>query len=566
MPISNVVLISAYKGIQPFSLKAGEDFVVFAGANGSGKTRLLDMIAKHIRGMQDSNLNIKLEPAADYELINYSHFDARLQSASGFPPYVIHKAKDKLKRCDATETALNAILYIQDLARGYSPEFEDGAKFKEFAKMLHDVFGLVLKKDEDGSITGDAKSPLLFDLDINQAGLSPGQQYMLRMAVALFCNETNNNQIVMLDEPETHLHPDKLIKMVFKLKEIFSEAQFWISTHSIALISALYAKANGKTSIFEMRNGVLSAFGSDSRRLIEGLLGPEENRRFLQEIVAMPDAFASIDFAINCLRNPPVVQGTENPTPDSQTLLLYEALKPEDVIVDFGAGKGRLLKELSKIESFKECTLTYYAFDAYDTDYEECKSVMLDCGIDETQYYGGKEKLANLVKDIQEWHGGASYIMAVNVLHEIPPKDWLEFFLEAESLLNEAGNLLIVEQEELTYGERPYDNGFLVITPAAFHELFPNLSNSNVKREKFKEYRYNLLFTVPKTSLRIELSRLKNCMEKIRTDSINMIGCIKNGSPEHTNADNLFLTGIKLSFWTHQYANASLALRAIEIP
>lgn len=566
MYINKVKLSDICNGIKSFDVETQGDFVILAGGNGSGKTRLLNLISKHISDLYKEiestiPLLIETEPSSTRcDVINYSHFDARLQQAKDFPPYVIHKAKEHLKKCDVNETALNALLYIQDLAKGYSLEFSDGNAFDDFREMLEYDFGLKLEKN-------DNNDPLLFGFDVTNTNLSPGQQYLLRMAADIFCNKTNNdidNRILFLDEPETHLHSDKLIKLILKLKKRFSNTQIWIATHSIALISCLYANKEYSTTILEFQSGNVRLFGSNSEKLVYGLLGSEKNRRSLHEFIASPDAFAAIDFAIKCLDFPNVSDAKRGDV-DPQVSMVYKPIKAKDVIVDYGAGKGRLLLELSKFDRIEISKIFYYAYDEFNKYEDDCKRVMKDKKVDVLHYYSGKDSFNVLSRKIQDDHNGANFVLLINTLHEISPEKWIDLFSNIKSLLKEDGYLLIIEQEELTYGERPYDSGFMVLTENGFSKLFPNLSKDHIEKEEFGNKRFNILYAVPKTALPIDYDSLINCMKVINKDSLDKIKKLKEGNTvEQEDASNAFSKGIKLSFWTHQFANSALNLKKIK--
>lgn len=49
--------------------------------------------------------------------------------------------------------------------------------------------------------------------------------YALRIAVACQAREVGANYVFLLDEPETHLHPSLLIKIINKLITYFADSQ-----------------------------------------------------------------------------------------------------------------------------------------------------------------------------------------------------------------------------------------------------------------------------------------------------------------------------------------------------
>lgn len=108
-----------------------KNVVILTGGNGSGKSRFLKLFQNTFDNFKnipeytencfkvseknpDTNKDVEIELTKEmanrFNVINYSHFDARLQDAENFSPYVIHQAKNKLKSCNYEETALNSLL------------------------------------------------------------------------------------------------------------------------------------------------------------------------------------------------------------------------------------------------------------------------------------------------------------------------------------------------------------------------------------------------------------------------------------------------------------------------
>ena len=117
----------------------------------------------------------------------------------------------------------------------YNPNVDSKNDLEELNKLLE-----VLLDQQLISLDGE---PSLFGLPLNRMQLSPGQQYLLRMCIALHCNKVSDNSILLLDEPETHLHPDALLNLINELHTHFQLEQIWIATHSVALLSMFNASS-----------------------------------------------------------------------------------------------------------------------------------------------------------------------------------------------------------------------------------------------------------------------------------------------------------------------------------
>lgn len=548
MKISKVCLKEKCNGISPFEQDSLGNVVVLTGSNGSGKTRLLNLVHNCVKNLENKNyleLNIcdnegKEEVFTSPEklkVVNYSHYDAVLQSPKSYSPYVIGKAKKLLAEYNYEETALNALLVIQDMAHGYSEEFRDGKDFEKFRSMAHEKFGIELEKTED--------SIKLFGLDIEKAKLSPGQQYLLRIAIACQFNKKIDNLIFMLDEPEIHLHPKAMIEIIEYMRECFKNSQFWISTHSIELVSYMVATVEDST-VLCMNKGMVRTLRSDSSDVIDGLLGHRDNRIYMQQFYNTPDEYACVRFATECFMEDKTLSGKKK---DPQQSLITSLLTDEQVIVDYGAGKGRLLEQLSLDSPDLLKKITYYAFDVSEKDSKICKTVMKNNEMPEEQYSNDIENLKSVLSK------KVDYVFLVNVLHEISPKYWKEIFENIAAMLKDNGSLCIVEREELTVGEAPYDCGFLMVTENSVKKLFEKCERCTHDTKK-----YIVRYTIDARNVGgVDDTKIKRCIESIQDDAFGEIAKLRKKEDVKINKER-YKKGIKLAFWLNQYANAALVL------
>ena len=551
-------------GIKKFQNNCLGDIVILAGSNGSGKTRLIKLLINTIKEISNlktnniitikvngSNSALTSEIANKIKIVNYSHYDAYLQIPNKFPPYVIHNAKGNLIDCNYEETALNALLWIYDLACQNSDKDEDS--FIEFSNFAEKYFGLKISANREVFPI----SVKIFNEDINKSNLSPGQQYLLRIAVACWVNRNDDNMLIFLDEPELHLHPEALINTIEVMLSKFKNTQFWISTHSLTLIAYLVAKKEN-TTVFNLIDGKPLLLRSDSHGLIKGLIGSDDNRQITQQFLSTPDEYACNKFSIESYIAPATLEARAN---DPQNEMVRNILHKGDIVVDYGVGKGRFIEGLGMDNPNLVNEIQYYAYDIDAKDSVKCKSVMEALGISTEQYTNDINELQNKVS------GRVQYVILVNVLHEIDPKYWINVFAHVYNLLNENGKLIIVEQEEITVGEWPYDNGFLVITESGAQKLF---GKSNFKCEHYEKIDAENGTTIKKPIVKYSISKegvsehfinrdaIKLCIEEICSEALNHIKelrkekNIKNGS---------YKLGLKTSFWLHQYANSSLILK-----
>lgn len=579
MKISSIKLLDGNDGLKNSEKLSLGNLVVVAGKNGSGKTRLIKRLQKYLSDLKASKkdngeLSICI-PAGDFEekvtvanvekieLVNYSHYDAQLQSAKKFSPYAISHARELLKEYDYRVTALNANLLLKDMTRGYSEEFKDGKEFERFVEEYLKPLDIELSKDENGD-------PQLFGRDTDKAALSPGQLYLIRMAVACYCNEQNENVVFILDEPELHLHPDAQIKLIKLIRDKHPNAQIWVSTHSLSLISFITVWDYSST-VLVLSNGQVKKLRSDSSGLIYSLLGTEDNMFAVKQFLHTPEVYACNRFAIECMRGPEVFEPIENGNPENELIKII--FDKRSVIIDYGAGKCRLLEEMDNIVGTDRIKSSlYYAYEPSPDHVLRAKEILTSYGFAEDRYYSDMSRLH------ADLDGKADYIILVNVLHEIHPLDWENTFSDIKKLLKEKdGVLIIVELSELTVGESPSGDGFLMITEEGANSLFGEgkyqfIRHPNPKKKHIVSYR------IREENIDVNANKVKECVDTINRVSFEKISDMKkdiqsridkrSGIPEYTDEkgesdEKTFRDGLHYSFLLNQYVNSTLISRKL---
>lgn len=167
------------------------------------------------------------------------------------------------------------------LARLYSDLLRRGAEVRQRArelvsKLLADVTDLQIGLDEAN--TPDLQL-LYSDHAVPAAAAGDGVQVVLRTAFELAAVRSG---LVLLEEPEVHLHPGAMrLSARAVVEAVRSETQVVISTHSLEYIDALLDACDdedlGKLSVYRLKlggDGVLAAArldGTDVRELRDDL-------------------------------------------------------------------------------------------------------------------------------------------------------------------------------------------------------------------------------------------------------------------------------------------------------
>lgn len=196
--------------------------------------------------------------------------------------------------------------------------------------------------------------------------LSNGEAVLVTWAIILHRQRASfADAIVIIDEPENHLHPDACIKALSALRDkiLGPRGQIWLGTHSVQLIAFA-----GMESICMVDNGCIEYAGNKVDKVIDRLLGGPNGREQLRAFLADADDLGFHKFAAECLTNPLVAAPQADDPQEAQFVRLVrgrhaggEPLR----MLDYGAGRGRLataLREAGRAEASTPLELPYHAY------------------------------------------------------------------------------------------------------------------------------------------------------------------------------------------------------------
>ncbi|OYU29072.1 MAG: hypothetical protein CFE41_03570 [Burkholderiales bacterium PBB2] len=321
---------------------------------------------------------------------------------------------------------------------------------------------------EDGRLKLGAFNPF------NQV-LSPGQQVLFQFGCLLHAQvEHVQGSIVLMDEPENHLHPGVLINVIDTLKSLLTNGQLWIATHSVPLIAHLMS--DDSDCLWFVNEGRVRRAGRTPEIVLESLLGGPKGSSDLQALTMLPGSFAANRFLCECLVAPGVV-GPD--VKDPQTNQIREALwnigTQEEAptgklrILDFGAGKGRLLATLmDSISPNQEPWFDYIAYDIGEQDRKDCENQIASVYGDAKNRWFKELSTLSARMDV----GSFDAVVMCNVLHEVPPEVWASTLNDCAKLLKPRGHLLVVEDYGIPVGERAHNYGFLLLDEPELVALF----------------------------------------------------------------------------------------------
>lgn len=391
--------------------------------------------------------------------------------------------------------------------------------------------------------------------------MSPGERSILAIIIAvLIITIINGPCILLIDEIETHLHPEAQVKLYKLLKKSLENAKAdcctCIASHSIFLLplfdiqEVVYIN-NGR---IEKMNGALYQQVYDNLTG-EGNTGEESLTDFLYSMSAWQYA----DFLAQCFLEPILVD--EANSKDEQVLKFTKALKEIynrkklTEVLDYGAGSARVGRCIELMVDKDEETLKmaskmkYHIYDKY-TISETFKS---NTGWRGSAYKDEKE-LTSAGKKFD-------IILLFNVLHEVSINEWVRDLNFIIDLLKEDGILLFSEREVLAVGEKPYGkSGYLVMGKDELLKLFPQMEIKEISLPE-KQREVTVCFEIkrskerwkPITEADVQTALealVRNTREKIRYRQKNGLG--KNAKSR------------EYAFYCQQYVNAQEALEILD--
>lgn len=505
------------------------------------------------------SIELDLPEDQDVKIVNYVPKSTKLTGTRELRQYEQKSKANSANNLGCDQLADASISLIQNVYDQYwntsHPEFDGDESEKKIAKenferlqeIIKGFIGVKLNRNKDGVAT-------IFGNPIAQAQLSDGQIILLQLCVAIYAQGAKiSDYILVMDEPENHLHPSAVIEMIDKIRELNPEGQIWIATHSIALLSHF-----DPSCIWYVKEGSVSYSGRKPEQVLEGLLGNEENIQRLHSFIDLPDEFATNRFAFECLLPPGVVESDSSDPQFLQFKSILESIwaggKEKISLLDYGAGKGRMIANLSEDSRINPGKIDYVAYDDCSANRETCIANIGDFYPDASNRYFNQLDTLRTRRD----DGSFDVVLMCNVLHEIPHTEWKSIFEDLRRLLKDDGKLLIIEDCKIPVGELPHQKGFVVFETIHLKDLFNISASDNLlvahDARPDKEPGRLMAHLIPAKCLdKITLESKKKAFEDLRETALMNIKNIRTQARTYKN-------GMAHAFWMQQLANATLCL------
>ena len=213
------------------------------GDNGVGKTTLLNDIPVKLREQKRPASEYFFEPYPLFKKIitislnQYDSFDPPERSESFNYVYcgLVDKETKKYDKENITNRTIDSLFFIYRHDREYIlwdvlNELVDGILIEKLSNLL-----IIYKRDKEID-----ENKIRNDIHLVLNGLSSGQNSILSVFANVLA-EIRFNSLLLMDEPETHLHPQaisKLMKMLLGILEYYKSFCI-LATHSPLIIREL---------------------------------------------------------------------------------------------------------------------------------------------------------------------------------------------------------------------------------------------------------------------------------------------------------------------------------------
>lgn len=436
------------------------------------------------------------------------------------------------------------------LAHKDDPQLAKKELEKKKSFILFSNFQLYIKKFLGKEMTyksetkgNTIKSILLYDdkpFDLNL--FSPGQKTLFAYAILFFYLDNNSktkikDSIIIIDEPEKHLHPEAQILLINAIKKTISKnGQLWIATHSINILSHLEYD-----EILLIKDGeIIPPSRTTPGNSFSDLMGLEEHISELTSFIVSVSEWAYANFMIQCLKEPEVIFDVNKNDPQFYLFKEFTKINSSMEILDYGAGKGRVGFTLQEDDDLKIST-KYSAFEPDKRNYSFLHKVP------------NLKKLYETKEDLQTEYFDC--VLLCGVLHEIHPKEWIDTILEIKRILKNSGYLIIIEDKFLPKGEHAHEFGYLILDNEQI-KAFLNATSAFEFKLKDNKYNERIVFTAfSKNELNPDKQSLIKSLKMLNTVSL------KNIREFNINVQDLD-NGRKFANQTQLFVNSYLALQS----
>jgi ATPase subunit of ABC transporter with duplicated ATPase domains len=371
------------------------------------------------------------------------------------------------------------------------------------------------------------------------ADLSDGEKVLFALCLLLFYYEKDNKSplsksILIFDEPERNLHPDAVNRLLEVLKYRFVPDQIFIASHSIDALASLEYN-----EIFHVESDKSHKIQHTLDSLIHQLTGTVYNRT--RQLYNSLVDWSYHNFILQCFSEPKVIDTVDKDDIQVQAFvarITKRAEKDEKLkILEIGAGSGRVYK--SAKDSLLNCE-----FAVYEPN-NSYRNELHKSGI----------KVYDKIEDAEE----IDVVLFCNVLHEIPPAEWINLFKILINNLKNDGEFIFIERNVLTTGEHAHEYDFFVLGSKELSILF-NINELSSLKITVQNSKISCVPIEKRLLNEVTLQSINNAIKELQANSLKSIEQIKKQINSKNEDNNKMKLGCELAFYSTQYINCTTYL------
>lgn len=278
------------------------------------------------------------------------------------------------------------------------------------------------------------------------------------------------------------------------------------------------------------------------------LMSIEDRVNKLSDFLSSISTWTYVNFMAQCFSNPEVIQSARQNDPQIEIFKMAiksNLTKQTNMLLDFGAGKGRLYEQVKSDFDFMD-KINYSALEPIVEFHSEISK------LGASQIFKSHNELPDDSFD---------FILLCNVLHEIHLDEWEANLNKVIKSLKSNGYLIIIEAKELNKGEKIGKIGYLLLDIEEIQQLF-KLANppTSLNVESKKD---SITCAVMNKSDLTEISRqdILNCLVALETNTLKKIETIRG---RNYDPKELYGLGRKSAFLSQQHINARFAKEHIQ--
>lgn len=555
------------KDFEAFGLMLSKDIVyqkrnLLIGKNGAGKTRFLRARMESLKKRKPKETIPVFLDFSSFHINGKSKPSHETEQNSNIYDLIFNDVPvdylDFLNIIDCGNESMIEDLLVQMKMRAPASRKQASDRLADINKLLNNLIGYTISCDNNEAVIQkvDSQGDVVRQKKYSEMveDFSPGERIIFNLCFFVFyLNVVKQKKLILLmDEPELHLHPQVLLKIIAWLYDSPAVEELWLASHSLFLVPMF----RFQELVLLDSNRIVPRNSETYRKIYDDLVGLENINVF--EFLKSLDNWQYYNFLVECFCHPDAVSKV-NPN-DEQFKKFIAALKvgtrTVSTVLDYGAGKFRIWDCIQEAKALgvNVSSIKYEAFEPYLSD--KAKKQM-EANQMPFPLYTRVTKIPKNKYDA---------VVLMNVLHEVDILEWLETFKDISNLLKPDGVLILLEVRTLMLGEQPYGNtGYLILGDEEIPRLF---SDGEVVTYGSGEGKSNCWVITKEGVMRVSKDSVRASVSHLQKKSFELLHELFEKKLEVAHSDDpesiKEISAREYAFWSQQYINAQLALERFD--